>query len=109
MLRGQALAEVAIAVGSPLGLDEVQDKLRPEWSRASGFPEKLSAADWANVYDKLDPVAGLDPKVANDYCRADERIVVDINEQNYGRWRHNISKYLGGGELRAALTRQLGL
>ena len=62
--------DALMTVGSPLGLDEVQDKLRPEWSRASGFPEKLSAADWTNVYDKLDPVAGLDPKVANDYCQA---------------------------------------
>ncbi len=101
--------DALMTIGCPLGLDEIQDKLRPEWSRANGFPEKLVAADWANVYDKLDPVAGLDPKVANDYRRADEAIVQDINEQNYGKWRHNISKYLGGERLRSSLTSKLDL
>ena len=29
-------------IGSPLGLDEVQDKFAPEWTRENGFPEKLN-------------------------------------------------------------------
>ena len=101
--------DALMTIGSPLGLDEVQDKLQPGWSRDDGFPEKVTSASWVNVYDKLDPVAGLDAKFANDYRRAGAELVQDINEQNYGRWRHNISKYLGGEELRAALTGQLGL
>jgi hypothetical protein len=65
--------------------------------------------DWVNVFDKLDPVAGFDPNIRNDF-KLDRRVKVeDINEQNYGRWRHNISKYLGGSELRNALRRQLDL
>lgn len=101
--------DALMTIGSPLGLDEIQDKLRPEWSRDNGFPAKVMAAGWVNVYDKLDPVAGLDPKLANDYRRNADAIVEDINEQNYGKWRHNISKYLGGQKLRDALTAQLGL
>ncbi len=101
--------DALMTIGSPLGLDEIQDKLQPEWSRDNGFPETVVNERWANIYDKLDPVAGLDPKVANDYRRESEAIVLDINEQNYGRWRHNISKYLGGNRLRSTLVRQLNL
>lgn len=100
--------DALMTIGSPLGMDEIQDKLKPEWSREDGFPAR-AGSDWVNVYDRLDPVAGLDPKFSNDYRRAGEPLVRDINEQNYGRWRHNISKYLGGARLRAEVSRQLGL
>lgn len=96
-----------MTIGSPLGLDEVQDKLKPEWSRDDGFPAKVES-DWINVYDRLDPVAGFDPKFSNDYRMNGQARVEDINEQNSGTWRHNISKYLGGEKLRSALIRQLG-
>ncbi len=96
-----------MTIGSPLGLDEVQDKLKPEWSREDGFPEKVGA-EWTNVFDRLDPVAGFDPNFANDYRKNGQECVDDINEQNSGTWRHNISKYLGGTKLRNALIRQLG-
>jgi hypothetical protein len=55
-----------VTIGSPLGLDEIQDMLKPEWSRANGFPEKLRG-NWVNVYDKLDPVAGFDGHIDYDY------------------------------------------
>lgn len=96
-----------MTVGSPLGLDEIQDKMQPEWSRANGFPRHVKG-EWVNVYDKLDPVAGFDAKLANDFLRRSVPTVADIHEPNYGRWRHNITKYLGGARLRAALARQLG-
>jgi hypothetical protein len=107
---GCPAVDALMTIGSPLGLDEVQDKLKPGWSRSNGFPaERLRSTDWVNVYDRLDPVAGFDPNLANDFQLDRRRKVDDINEQNYGRWRHNISKYLGGRELRAALRRQLEL
>jgi len=96
-----------VTIGSPLGLDEIQDKLRPEWSRDDGFPTKVQS-DWTNVYDRLDPVAGFDPKIANDYQKNDQTCVEDINEQNWGTWRHNISNYLSGELFRSTLVRQLG-
>ena len=102
--------DALMTIGSPLGLDEVQDKLKPGWSRSNGFPaEKLRQPDWVNVYDRLDPVAGFDPDIRNDYKLGGRIRINDINEQNYGRWRHNISKYLGGEKLRAALAAQLDL
>lgn len=98
-----------MTIGCPLGLDEVQDKLQPGWSRKDGFPYERMHGNWINVYDRLDPVAGFDPILANDYRRNDQQIVRDINEQNYGKWRHNISKYLAGTKLRAGLRELLGL
>jgi hypothetical protein len=97
-----------MTIGSPLGLDEIQDKLQPGWTRDDGFPAKVSA-DWVNVYDRLDPVAGLDPRFANDYRRAGVERVEDVYQRNSGAWRHNISKYLSGERLRNALSRQLEL
>jgi predicted alpha/beta hydrolase family esterase len=98
-----------MTIGSPLGLDEVQDKLRPEWSRDNGFPFEKVRGRWVNVYDKLDPVAGFDPNFANDFRRNSQSKVEDINEQNYGSWRHDISKYMRGPRLRQALRELLDL
>ena len=91
-----------MTIGSPLGLDEIQDKLQPGWTRENGFPEKANER-WVNVYDKLDPVAAFDPRLANDYRSGGSDVIEDTNEQNWGKWRHNISKYFAGAELRRAL------
>jgi hypothetical protein len=101
--------DALVTVGSPLGLDEIQDQLKPEWSSASGFPGERVADRWLNVYDRLDVVALLDPKLANDYRREGTSVVEDLNENNYGRWRHDIGKYLGGRRLRTELAGMLGL
>jgi len=98
-----------MTIGSPLGLDEVQDKLKPEWSREDGFPSSRLRGQWVNVYDSLDPVAGFDPKLANDYRRARLTAIDDVNEQNAGTWRHDISKYFAGPQLRAKLRGLLEL
>ncbi len=95
-----------MTVGSPLGIDEIQDKLKPEWSRANGFPSKVKGG-WINIYDSLDPVTGFDGNIANDFKKDGREEVEVINEQNYGAWRHDIVKYLAGTKLRASLGRLL--
>jgi hypothetical protein len=62
-----------------------------------------------NVYDRLDLVAAADPELANDYQRGGGRVVVDVHEPNYGRWRHDIAKYFAGARLRAELAGLLGM
>ena len=99
--------DALMTIGSPLGLDEIQDELVPEWTRADGFPRERVRGRWVNVYDRLDPVAGFDPAFANDFQRADAPVIEDIHEPNFGKWRHDISKYLAGPQLRAALRRLL--
>lgn len=98
-----------LTLGSPLGLDEVQDHLKPGWSRWDGYPALKVRTGWTNVYDRLDPVCGFDPVLANDFRRSGSAEVVDIWEPNRGRWRHSVGKYLGGSKLRATLVDLLEL
>lgn len=95
-----------MTIGSPLGLDEVQDFF-PAWTRADGFPSSKLNGPWVNVYDPLDAVACADPQLANDYQRGGQRVVEDLREDNWGTWRHSISKYLQGKLLRARLGKML--
>ncbi len=97
-----------ITIGSPLGLDEIQDKLQPGWSRDDGFPSEKVRGDWVNVYDRLDPVAGLDPAIANDYRRGGDETVIDIHQVNPGAWRHDAGKYMAGALFREQLNRMMG-
>lgn len=98
-----------ITLGSPLGLDEVQDQLRPDWSRADGFPHERLAGEWVNVYDRLDPVCGFDPALADDYRRAEAEVVADLAVRNDGAWRHSITKYLRQATVADTLRRLLRL
>jgi hypothetical protein len=95
-----------MTIGSPLGLDEVQHCLKPQWSTHDGFPSR-AVPTWINVFDPLDVVAAGDPRLANDYKRAGARAVEDVREPNWGRWRHDIGKYLRGRRLRGHLADML--
>lgn len=108
-VSGASAVDGLMTIGSPLGLDEIQDKMQPEWTRKNGFPFEKVRGRWVNVYDHLDPVAGFDPMFANDYRRNDQSLVEDVNEQNYGTWRHDITKYLRGPQLRQKLREMLDL
>jgi len=83
-----------ITLGSPLGLDEIQDKLQPGWSRDYGYCSEKVGVAWVNVYDHLDPVCGLDPILANDFRLNGKSKVEDTDVDNGGLWRHSIQKYL---------------
>jgi hypothetical protein len=98
-----------LTLGSPLGLDEVQDQLKPGWSRWNGFPSERMRGGWTNVFDRLDPVCGFDPVLANDFRRGGSSVVTDIEEANWGRWRHSVGKYLSKPLLRRALVDLLDL
>jgi hypothetical protein len=95
-----------ITLGSPLGLDEIQDELQPGWSRADGYPERVEAG-WANLFDRLDPVCGFDPALANDYRKHDAVAVEDLPVENDGLWRHSATKYLRQASLGRTLRRLL--
>jgi hypothetical protein len=108
-LDGCATIDGLITIGSPLGLDEIQDKLTPGWSRAEGFPSATVTGGWTNLFDRLDPVCGFDPQLASDYGRPAGAAVEDIPVQNEGTWRHSASKYMRQPAFGAALERMLGI
>jgi hypothetical protein len=97
-----------MTIGSPLGIDEVQ-LFFPSWSRADGFPSEKLKGPWVNVYDPLDVVCGPDPRIANDFMRGGKEEVEDLEQQTWGTWRHSISKYLQGGNLRNRLKKLLNV
>lgn len=99
--------DALMTIGSPLGIDEVQEGLQPEWTRSDGFPSQKLLGKWINIFDPFDAVARLDPRLANDYCQAGAPVIEDIEEENWGAWRHNITHYLQGKKLRSALTAAL--
>lgn len=105
---GCAKIDGLMTTGSPLGIDEVQDFF-PNWTRENGFPSAELDGRWINVFDRLDVVAGADPELANDYKKQGIPFVNDIEEANWGTWRHSISKYLQGKLLRNNLAKMLNL
>lgn len=98
-----------VTIGSPLGIDEIQDKLKPEWTKSDGFPSNKLLATWQNFYDPLDVVSRLDPRISNDYKKQNAKIVSDASQSNDGIWRHDIEKYLKGPEVSLAISKLLGL
>lgn len=101
------IVDALMTIGSPLGIDEVQDKLKPEWTRENGFPNLKIKGKWANVYDRLDPVA-FDTNLANDFKHEGNEVILDQRQENGGKWKHSIDKYLSKEELRKILVKQLG-
>jgi len=101
--------DALITIGSPLGIDEIQDKLKPEWSRNDGFPDEKVISDLNNFFDPLDIVSRLDPHLANDYRREGVEIILDQRQSNDGLWRHDVEKYLKGREVSSAIERLLGI
>jgi hypothetical protein len=106
---GAPVCDGLVTLGSPLGLDEVQDRLDPGWSRWDGFPAAKVDGSWVNVFDRLDPVCGFDPILANDFRREGRPVVTDVDEPNWGTWRHSIGKYFRGSRLRRSLVGLLGI
>jgi pimeloyl-ACP methyl ester carboxylesterase len=92
-------------LGSPLGIQEVQDELVPKGRKTVDFPAKVGR--WVNVYDPLDVVCGSDPKLANDFEAVGGRTVEDVKESNWGNWRHTITHYFAGKEFRTKLAEAL--
>lgn len=98
--------DTLITLGSPLGITEVQDELKALDAEKIDFPSnKLNR--WVNIYDPLDPICGLDPRLNNDYLQVNGKSVIDIKESNWGSWRHNINHYLSGKLLREQLITYL--
>lgn len=97
-----------ITTGSPLGIREVQQELLAEGSDKIDFPA-ATLGHWINIYDPFDPICAADPRLSNDYLPIEGKAVVDIKESNWGAWRHSITHYLAGVNLRKQLAQALGL
>ena len=102
--------ELWVTLGSPLGIQEVQDVLKDFGSNLT-VPDGLSG--WHNFADRLDPVA-IDTVLANDYAPRDGLSVVDrtiVNEhtRDLGRFNpHSAVGYLSHREVRGVVHPAMG-
>jgi len=99
--------DTVITLGSPLGLSEIQHKMKPEYSSHDGYASK--AARWWNFSDRLDPVCGPDPRIANDYRKGGSSVITDVIVRNTGWFRHPVDKYLRQPSVQAAIRSGLGI
>jgi hypothetical protein len=97
-----------MTVGCPLGLSEVHDNFKPDYDKHDAFPSDKVGGNWINVYDRLDPVA-FDARIANDYQKGGNEVIIDQKVKNSGKWRHSSYKYYGQEALCNHLKRLLGL
>ena len=98
-----------ITVGSPLGLDEVQD-FYPSWTRDDGFPSENVCRDpgsTSTIRWTSSPASTRGWRTTSG--ATGEPVVDDVARDNWGTWRHSISKYLQGRSLRGHMSRMLDL
>lgn len=103
VLREPAFAKLDVplfvTLGSPLGLDEVQDHVGRPLRRPPGV------VVWANFADSLDPVA-LEGRLANEV--RPKGAVDDTSVSNRGLNRHEAVEYLAQPKLRARIAEVVG-
>jgi hypothetical protein len=81
----EADVRLFLTIGSPLGMDEVQDVLK-EIGGPLRVPECV--ARWVNVAERLDPVA-LDPELKSEFARNARGVQVEDREVRNPDWQTN--------------------
>ena len=101
--RAECQVPLFITIGSPLGMQEVQDALR-QWA-GDRLPFPPCVDDWVNVADPLDPVA-IDKDISNDF-EGSIRNFVGLNPDS-PRHPHSGTGYLSMPSVRSAVRDALG-
>jgi subtilisin family serine protease len=76
LTRADCDVRLLLTIGSPLGIQEVQDELVKMTGKQLGVP--ACVARWVNIADRLDPVA-VDATLADDYAPRNGVRVEDVN------------------------------
>jgi subtilisin family serine protease len=96
--------DLLVTVGSPLGLQEVQDQLKVITHQKKGLAVPPIVKRWVNVADPLDPVCA-DKRLSSDYSPTNGVSVEDFVRWNADSPRdpHSGSGYLRLPEVRSAV------
>ena len=105
--REEADVRLFVTIGSPLGMDEVQDVLK-----GIGGPLRVPecVARWVNVAERLDPVA-LDPELKGEFARNARGVQVEDVAVRNPDWQvnpHSATGYLGTEAVRAVVRQVAG-
>jgi len=101
--------DLFVTIGSPLGLQEVQDQLKSVTNQPRGLKTPAAVKRWVNVADPLDPVCA-DKQLAGDYgANADGVAVEDFLRWNVDSPRdpHSGTGYLRLPEVRTAVRESI--
>jgi hypothetical protein len=101
-LRG--LKAILATVGSPLGIGNVQARLRDRAGQPNPVPKGL--VEWANFADRFDPVA-IDATL-RDAFDPPKDFAVDEEVNNKARSNHDLTGYLAVGVVGALIRRAVG-
>ena len=96
--------ELLVTLGSPLGIGNVQSKLRDGAGRPNPVPTQLAA--WDNFADRFDPVA-LDATLHDEF-RPPKDFAHDEAVNNQARNNHDMPGYLAIGVVRDAIVAAAG-
>jgi hypothetical protein len=96
--------DLLVTLGSPLGIGNIQNRLRDGAGRPNPVPTQLSA--WDNFADRFDPVA-LDATLHDDF-RPPEDFAHDEAVDNQARNNHDMPGYLAIGVVRDAIVAAAG-
>ena len=108
--RAEIQVPLLVTIGSPLGMQEVQDMLR-QWT-GGNLPFPACVDRWLNVADRLDPVA-VDTNIADDFEGRIENIPgpgslgLGINLDS-PRHPHSATGYLRSDPVRSAVRETVG-
>ena len=105
--REDADVRLFVTIGSPLGMDEVQDVLKD-----IGGPLRVPecVARWVNVAERLDPVA-LDPELKSEFARNGRGVQVEDVDVRNPDWQtnpHSSTGYLGTEAVRTVVREVAG-
>jgi subtilisin family serine protease len=105
--REEADVRLFVTIGSPLGMDEVQDVLKD-----IGGPLRVPecVARWVNVAERLDPVA-LDPELKREFARNGRGVQVEDVDVRNPDWQtnpHSSTGYLGTEAVRTVVREVAG-
>jgi subtilisin family serine protease len=105
--REDADVRLFVTIGSPLGMDEVQDVLKDV-----GGPLRVPdcVARWVNVAERLDPVA-LDPELRSEFARNARGVQVEDVAVRNPDWQsnpHSSTGYLSTEPVRRAVRETAG-
>ncbi len=105
--RADADVRLFVTIGSPLGMDEVQDVLK-ELTGPLRVPECVER--WVNVAERLDPVA-IDPELKSEYKRNNRDVEVEDVAVRNPDWQtnpHSSTGYLSTEPVRMAVRDTAG-
>ena len=95
---------ILVTVGCPLGIDNVQDRLRDGAGRPNLIPAGIT--EWTNFADRFDPVA-IEATLRDEF--KPNNLIEDEAVNNAAQNNHDLTGYLSIGVVRTLIRQRVGV